>query len=139
LPADRPPLQEDGAQVHAGRVEAGSQPGGAASGDDQVEVLSHCAYETLAFELGFRVLTVFELDAKAAPGGLAEDVVVRAADRAGSALHAVAEADQVLLLLLVPLVDAGRAEVVAVLARALVAADVLVGDLDVGMAGVLHV
>src|SRR5438270_4659209 len=95
--------------------------------------------ETLALELGFRVLAVFELDAETAARRLAEDVVVGAADGAGPALHAVAEADQGLHLLLVPLVDAGRAEVVAVLARALVAADVLVGDFDVGVASVLDV
>src|SRR5256885_10428979 len=79
---------------------------------------------------------VLEADAIAAAGGVARDVVERAADRAGAALDAVAEADQVLLLLLVPLVDARRAEVVAVLAGALLEADVLVDDLDVRLPGV---
>src|SRR5215472_9526683 len=75
----------------------------------------------------------------AAAGGVAGDVVERAPDGAGAALDAVAEADQVLLLLLVPLVDAGRAEVVAVLALAFGRAHRLVDDLDVRMAGVLVV
>src|SRR5579872_1863845 len=80
-----------------------------------------------------------ELSAVAAARRLALDVVVRAADRAGPALQTVAEADQVELLLVVPLVDARRAEVVAVLAFALVRADALVADLDVRVAGVLGV
>src|SRR6266567_6406024 len=100
---------------------------------------SATAYETRRIELRFRLLAVLELDSEAAPRRLAENVVVGAADRAGAALDAVAEADQVDLLVLVPLVDAGRAEVVAVLAAALVAADILVGDLDVGVPGVLHI
>src|SRR4029077_8863801 len=78
-------------------------------------------------------------DAVAAPRGVAGDVVERAAYGAGPALDAVAEAHQRLLLLLVPLVHPRRAEVVAVLAGALVPADVLVEDLDVRLAGVLVV
>src|SRR5262252_6045339 len=84
-------------------------------------------------------LTQPVLGSVAAAGGVAGDVVERAADRAGAALDAVAEADQVLLLLLVPLVDAGRAEVIAVLALAFRRADRLVDDLDVSVAGVLDV
>ena len=79
------------------------------------------------------------LGAKAAPGAVAGDVVERAADRAGATLDAVARADEGLLLLLVPLVDARRAEMGAVLALAVVGADGLVGDLDVGPPGVLSV
>src|SRR5437867_8162366 len=75
----------------------------------------------------------------AAPGGVAGGVVERAADGAGPALDAVAEADEILLLLLVPLVHPGRAEVVAVLAGALLLADQLVDDLDVRLARVLVV
>src|SRR5919199_3135600 len=103
-------------------------------------ITSNCSLtslETRPWRSGF--LAEAELDAVAAARREADDVVVRAADGAGAALHAVAEADQVLLLLLVPLVDAGRAEVVAVLAGAPRAAHVLVGDLDVGVPGVLHV
>ena len=59
------------------------------------------------------------------------DVVERTADRAGAALNAVAGADQVLLLLLIPLVDPRRAEMVAVLADALGGADRLIDDLYV--------
>src|SRR5438445_13317875 len=78
-------------------------------------------------------------DAVAAARRMAGDVVEGASDGAGAALDAVAEADQVLLLLLVPLVDPGGAEVVAVLARAFGQADVLVDHLDVRLPGVLVV
>src|SRR5204862_3436710 len=84
-------------------------------------------------------LAVLVAHPKAATGRLTGDVVERTSDRAGAALDAVAEADQILLLLRVPLVDPGRAEVVAVLAGALLEADVLVHDLDVRLAGVLGV
>src|SRR2546430_8330993 len=84
-------------------------------------------------------LPVPELHPVPALGRQAQDVVVRAADGAGAALDAVAEADDGLPLLLVPLVDAGGAEVGAVLARAAVAADGLVADLDVPVPGVLDV
>src|ERR1700674_3488763 len=67
------------------------------------------------------------------------DVVERAAYRAGAALDAIARADQRLLLLLVPLIDTGRAEMSAVLALAVVGADRLVDDLDVRVPGVLLV
>src|SRR5207245_8570798 len=70
---------------------------------------------------------------------MAGNVVERAADRAGPAFDAVAGADQGLLLLLVPLVDPSRAEMGAVLALAVVGADGLVGDLDVGPPRVLFV
>src|SRR5437879_9507393 len=82
---------------------------------------------------------VLVTDAKPPAGGVAGDVVEGAADGAGPALDAVAEADQVLLLLLVPLVDPGGAEVVAVLPRALGQADVLVDHLDMRLPGVLVV
>src|SRR4030088_3509442 len=82
-------------------------------------------------------LAIPELDAEAAPGGEADDVVVGAADGARPAFHAVAEAHDRLPLVLVPLVDAGGTEVVAVLAGTRVPADVLVGDLDVRVPGVL--
>src|SRR5487761_1598223 len=84
-------------------------------------------------------LPVLELGAVAATGAVAGDVVKRAPDGAGAALDAVAEAHHRLLLLLVPLVDARRAEVGAVLALALGGAHVLVGDLDVRLAAVLVV
>src|SRR5260370_5484288 len=71
------------------------------------------------------------LGAKAAPGAVAGDVVIRATDRAGAALDAVVRADQRLLLFLVPLVNACRAEMRAELALALLGADRLVDDLDV--------
>src|SRR5260370_12134567 len=79
------------------------------------------------------------LGAKAAPRAVAGDVVVRAPDRAGAALDAVVRADKRLLLLLVPLINASRAEMRAELALALVGADRLVDDLDVRPAGVLFV
>src|SRR5579884_1987332 len=84
-------------------------------------------------------LAVPVLDAVAPLGAEADDVVVGAADGTGPALHAVAEAHDGLLLVLVPLVDPGRAEVVAVLAGAPFPAHVLVPDLDVGMPRVLDV
>src|SRR2546430_17726648 len=77
-------------------------------------------------------LPVPELHPVPALGRQAQDVVVRAADGAGAALDAVAEADDGLPLLLVPLVDAGGAEVGAVLARAAVAADVRSEERRVG-------
>src|SRR6202030_2246441 len=77
------------------------------------------------------------LGAESAAGAVAGDVVERAADRAGATLDAVAKADEILLLLLVPLVHARRAEVVAVLALALGPAHVLVDDLDMRAARVL--
>src|SRR5881275_2252642 len=76
------------------------------------------------------VLSEPVLGSVAAPRRVAQDVVERAPDGAGAALDAVAEADQVLALLFVPLVHAGRTEVVAVLARAPRGAHRLVGDLD---------
>src|SRR5258706_13635974 len=84
-------------------------------------------------------LAKLELGAKAAPGAVAGDVVVRAPDRAGAALDAVVRAHQRLLLLLVPLINACRAEMGAELALALVRADRLVDDLDVRTPGVLFV
>src|SRR5216684_3077873 len=88
---------------------------------------------------GTPALAKLELGAIAPPGAVTGDVVERAADGAGATLDAVAGADQRLLLLLVPLIDAGRAEVSAVLALAVVGADRLVDDLDVRMPGVLLV
>src|SRR5713226_399540 len=88
---------------------------------------------------GTPALAKLELRAIAPAGAVTGDVVERAADRAGAALDAVAGADQRLLLLLVPLIDAGRAEVGAVLALAVVGADRLVDDLNVRMPGVLLV
>src|ERR1700682_935224 len=85
------------------------------------------------------LLAELKLGAEAASRGMAFDVVKGAADRAGPALDAVARADEVLLLLFIPLVDPGGAEVVAVLADALGRADALVDDLDVGTPGVLVV
>src|SRR5262249_9240390 len=85
------------------------------------------------------VLSIPVLDAVPAFWRDADDVVVRTADRAGAALDTVAEAHDRLLLDFVPLIDACRAEVGAVLARTLVPADLLVADLDVGVAGVLDV
>src|SRR5207302_2547960 len=79
------------------------------------------------------------LGAETSARRVAGDVVERAADRARAALDAVTEAHQVLLLLLVPLVHAGRTEVVAVLAFAFRRADRLVDDLDVRAARVLDV
>src|ERR1700694_3154071 len=84
-------------------------------------------------------LAIPELDAEAAPRGEADDVVVGAADRARPAFHAVAEAHNRLPLVFVPLIDARGTEVVAVLAGTPVPAYVLVRDLDVRMAGVLHI
>src|SRR5438105_1238168 len=98
---------------------------------------SATTYETRGWEPGFRASAVLELDAETTSRALAKDVVVGAAYGAGAALHAVAEADQVLLFVLVPLVHARRTEVVAVLAGALIPANVLVGDLDVLLAAVL--
>src|SRR5437763_17164738 len=86
---------------------------------------------------GFRASAVPELDAEATTRREADDVVVRTPDRAGPALHAVPEADDRLLLLLVPLVHPRRAEEVAVLSRAPVPAHVLVRDLDVRVPCVL--
>src|SRR5216684_1439489 len=79
------------------------------------------------------------LGAKAAAGAVAGDVVERAPDRAGAALDAVVRAHQRLLLLLVPLINACRTEMRAVLALAVVGADRLVDDLDVRPPGVLFV
>src|SRR5258708_19265126 len=79
------------------------------------------------------------LGAKAAPRAVAGDVVVRAPDRAGAALDAVVRAHQRLLLFLVPLINACRAEMRAELALALVGTDRLVDDLDVRPPGVLFV
>src|SRR6266851_9202234 len=85
------------------------------------------------------VLAKLVLGAKAAPGAVAGDVVERAPDRAGAALDAVVRAHQRLLLLLVPLINACRAEMRAVLALAVVGADRLVDDLDVRPPRVLFV
>src|SRR5579875_149301 len=84
-------------------------------------------------------LPVTILDAVSPLRGEADDVVVGAADRACPALDAVAEAHDRLFLHLVPLVDPGRAEVVAVLPRKALPAHLLVSDLDMGMPGVLDV
>src|SRR5712691_5430197 len=84
-------------------------------------------------------LAKLELGAVAPPGAVTGDVVEWAADRAGAALDAVAGADERLLLLLIPLIDAGRTEMGAVLALAVVGTHRLVRDLDVRMAGVLFV
>src|SRR5437879_12788640 len=84
-------------------------------------------------------LPVLVLDAVPPTRRMAGDVVEGASDGAGAALDAVAEADQVLLLLLVPLVDTGGAGVVAVLARAFGKADVLVVHLELRLPSFLVV
>src|SRR5215467_638976 len=106
---------------------------------------SNCSFttcETVRCQARFRAsvrLPIAVLDAVPTLGCEADDVVVGAADGAGTALHAVAKADDGLLLVLVPLVHSRGAEVVAVFARAPVPANVLVADLDVRVAGVLDV
>src|SRR4029077_16370583 len=85
------------------------------------------------------VLSVLVSDPIAPAWRVAGEFCERASDRACAALDAVPEADQRLLLLRVPLVHAGGAEVRAVLARALGEAHVLVDDLDVRLARVLVV
>src|SRR5581483_10819255 len=126
LAAQRPAVEQDGLEVHPRGVQTGGQAGGAPADDDDV-VLAHAVTgivtalariprTTIAGPAG---LAQAELRSEAAARRVADDVVERAADRAGAAFDAVAEADEVLLLLLVPLVHAGRAEVVAVLAGAL--------------------
>src|SRR2546423_199141 len=105
-------------------------------------ITSNCSLTSIgtrSWRLGFPGLPAPELHAEAAPGGEADDVVVGTADGARPALDAVSEAHDGLSLLVIPLVDAGGAEVVAVLPGALVPADVLVGDLDVRMPRVLHI
>src|SRR4030088_3614323 len=86
-----------------------------------------------------RGLAVLELDPEATTRALAVDVGEGAADRAGAALDAVLVADQGPGGARVPEVDAGRAEVVAVLALAFLAADRVVEDPDMGIALVLLV
>src|SRR5258708_9506957 len=98
--------------------------------------ISIAPWELVFLRVGLAKLV---LGAKASARAVARDVVVRAPDRTGAALDAVVRTDQRLLLLLVPLVDAGRAEVRAELAFALVGADRLVDDLDVRPPGVLFV
>src|SRR5581483_887862 len=144
--AQRPAVEQDGLEVHPRGVQTGGQAGGAPADDDDV-VLAHAVTgivtalariprTTIAGPAG---LAQAELRSEAAARRVADDVVERAADRAGAAFDAVAEAHEVLLLLLVPLVHAGRAEVVAVLAGALGRADGLIADLDVRAARVLDV
>src|SRR5260370_24844582 len=79
------------------------------------------------------------LGAKAAPGAVAGDIVVRAPDRAGAALDAVVRADQRLLLFLIPLINTCRAAMRSELAFAILGAGRLVDDLDVRPPGVLFV
>src|SRR5205809_660809 len=119
---------------------ASSAPAASPAGPPPTMTTSNCSLTSSGTlpPLG-RFLSVPELHPVPALGREAQDVVVRTADGAGAALDAVPEAHHRLPLLLVPLVDPGRAEVVAVLARAPVAADLLVGDLDVGVPGVLDV
>src|SRR5579864_1814876 len=144
LATERTAVDHDRLEVHPGGVQGGGQARRAPADDDHV-VVAHGTNRNGAECRRYSgrppaaPLAVLELRAVAAARGVAGDVVEGAADRARPALDAVPEADQVLLLLLVPLVDAGGAEVVAVLAGAFRGADRLVDDLDVRLARVLDV